>query len=324
MPYLHLPVQSGSDRILKAMNRKHDGAHYRAIVKRLRAARPDIALSTDFIVGFPGETEKDFEDTLALVRDVGFASAYSFKYSPRPGTPAAGMNGQIEEPAKTERLARLQALITEQQHAFNAGMVGRTLPILVTGAGRRPGQMHGRSPYQQGVHFADASARAGDIVAVRIDTASHSSLAGVAARHGGRVSNDTDLVRVIDIPDAGVAQAIFGPLHRHLAHIQEAFRDANAPRGTPAYRVTLDAQGDRLTVRARRRWRRRSRARATHHRLAHRLGAPKRPRSRRRSAGGDFVLRGPAREPRPDDIAARRRTYAAHAAPSPLCRSVAR
>jgi tRNA-2-methylthio-N6-dimethylallyladenosine synthase len=179
MPYLHLPVQSGSDRILKAMNRKHDGAHYRAIVKRLRAARPDIALSTDFIVGFPGETEKDFEDTLALVRDVGFASAYSFKYSPRPGTPAAGMNGQIEEPAKTERLERLQALITKQQHAFNASMVGRTLPILVTGAGRRPGQMHGRSPYQQGVHFADASARAGDVVAVRIDTASHSSLAGV-------------------------------------------------------------------------------------------------------------------------------------------------
>ncbi|GAM97209.1 tRNA-i(6)A37 methylthiotransferase [alpha proteobacterium U9-1i] len=178
MPYLHLPVQSGSDRILKAMNRKHDGAHYRGIIERLRAARPDIALSSDFIVGFPGETEKDFDATLALVRDIGFAAAYSFKYSPRPGTPASGMGSQIDEAVKTERLSRLTALLSEQQRAFNASMVGRALPILVTGRGRRPGQMQGRSPYQQGVHFADTSARPGDVVSVGIDAATQGSLSG--------------------------------------------------------------------------------------------------------------------------------------------------
>ncbi len=178
MPYLHLPVQSGSDRILKAMNRKHDGAHYRGIVERLRATRPDIALSTDIIVGFPGETEKDFEATMQLVRDVTFASAYSFKYSPRPGTPASGMGAQIDEAVKTERLARLTALLSDQQRGFNASMVGRALPILVTGRGRKPGQMQGRSPYQQGVHFADTSSRPGDIVSVRIEAATQGSLSG--------------------------------------------------------------------------------------------------------------------------------------------------
>lgn len=178
MPYLHLPVQSGSDRILKAMNRKHDGAHYRGIVERLRATRPDIALSTDIIVGFPGETEKDFEATMQLVRDVTFASAYSFKYSPRPGTPASGMGAQIDEAVKAERLARLTALLSDQQRAFNASMVGRELPILVTGRGRKPGQMQGRSPYQQGVHFADTSSRPGDIVSVRIEAATQGSLSG--------------------------------------------------------------------------------------------------------------------------------------------------
>jgi tRNA-2-methylthio-N6-dimethylallyladenosine synthase len=181
MPYLHLPVQSGSDRILKAMNRKHDATHYRGIVERLRAARPDIALSTDFIVGFPGESERDFDATLALVRDIGFASAFSFKYSPRPGTPAAAMHGQVDESVKSERLARLQAALTEQQRGFNAAQVGRILPVLVTGEGRKPGQKHGRSPYLQAVHFEDSSARNGEIVAVRIMSASQNSLAGARA-----------------------------------------------------------------------------------------------------------------------------------------------
>jgi tRNA-2-methylthio-N6-dimethylallyladenosine synthase len=178
MPCLHLPVQSGSDRILKAMNRKHDGAFYRDIVARLRAARPDIALSTDFIVGFPGETEKEFEATLQLARDVQFASAFSFKYSPRPGTPAAAMMGQVSEEAKAERLARLQALLSEQQRAFNASQVGRVLPVLITGDGRKPGQKHGRSPYLQAVHFDDTRAQNGDVVDVRITAASQNSLAG--------------------------------------------------------------------------------------------------------------------------------------------------
>jgi tRNA-2-methylthio-N6-dimethylallyladenosine synthase len=178
MPYLHLPVQSGSDRILKAMNRKHDGAFYRDIVARLRAARPDIALSTDFIVGFPGETEKEFEATLELVRDMNFASAFSFKYSPRPGTPAAAMMGQVGDDVKAERLARLQALLSEQQRAFNASQVDRVLPVLVTGEGRKAGQKHGRSPYLQAVHFDDATARNGDIVPVRILAATQNSLAG--------------------------------------------------------------------------------------------------------------------------------------------------
>lgn len=181
MPYLHLPVQSGSDRILKAMNRKHDAAHYRDIVAHLRAARPDIALSTDFIVGFPGEAEKDFEATLQLARDMSFASAYSFKYSPRPGTPAAAMLAQVCEEAKAERLARLQGLINEQQRAFNASQIERVLPILVTGEGRKAGQKHGRSPYLQAVHFDDTQAQNGDIVPVRILAASQNSLAGARA-----------------------------------------------------------------------------------------------------------------------------------------------
>ncbi len=176
MPYLHLPVQAGSDRVLKAMNRKHDRAHYMRIVDKLRAARPDIALSTDFIVGFPGETEKDFEATMALARDVGFASAFSFKYSPRPGTPAAAMLGQIEEAVKAERLARLQDLLSAQQRAFNEAQIGRTLPVLVSGKGRKPGQKHGRTPYLQAAHFEDETAREGDIVSVRVTAASQNSL----------------------------------------------------------------------------------------------------------------------------------------------------
>jgi tRNA-2-methylthio-N6-dimethylallyladenosine synthase len=177
MPYLHLPVQSGSDRILKAMNRKHDAAFYRDIIARLRGARADVALSSDFIVGFPGETERDFEATIALVREVGFASAYSFKYSPRPGTPAAAMHGQVAEEVKAERLLRLQALLSEQQRAFNQAQVGCVLPVLVTGAGRRSGQMHGRTPYLQAVHF-ECAAAVGDVVDVRIIGASQNSLSG--------------------------------------------------------------------------------------------------------------------------------------------------
>jgi tRNA-2-methylthio-N6-dimethylallyladenosine synthase len=160
------------------MNRKHDGAFYRDIIARLRQVRPDIALSSDFIVGFPGEREQDFEETMQLVRDIGFASAYSFKYSPRPGTPAAAMLAQIPDAVKTERLLRLQALLWEQQAAFNTAQVGRVLPILVTGDGRRAGQKYGRSPYLQAVHFNDATAQNGDIVSVRIEAATQNSLAG--------------------------------------------------------------------------------------------------------------------------------------------------
>jgi tRNA-2-methylthio-N6-dimethylallyladenosine synthase len=178
MPYLHLPVQSGSDRILKAMNRKHDGAFYRDIITRLRAVRPDIALSTDIIVGFPGEREREFEETMQLVREITFASAYSFKYSSRPGTPAAAMMGQVSEEAKAERLAALLDLLSEQQRAFNQAQIERVLPVLVTGDGRRSGQKHGRTPYLQSVHFEDTKTQNGEIVPVRILAASQNSLTG--------------------------------------------------------------------------------------------------------------------------------------------------
>ncbi len=151
-PYLHLPVQSGSDAVLKAMNRSHSADDYLRVVEAVRAARPDIALSGDFIVGFPGESEADFEATLALVREVGYASAFSFKYSRRPGTPAAALARQVEEPVKEERLARLQGLLAEQQRAFNAALVGCTVDVLFEGKGRHPGQVVGRSPYLQAVH----------------------------------------------------------------------------------------------------------------------------------------------------------------------------
>ena len=147
MPFLHLPVQSGSDRMLAAMNRQHTADDYRRIVDRLRAARPDLALSSDFIVGYPGETEADFEATMALVRDIGFAQAYSFKYSPRPGTPAAGAPGQVPEADKDRRLQTLQALLREQQAEFNAGLRRPDAAVLFTGPGRHPGQIVGRSPY---------------------------------------------------------------------------------------------------------------------------------------------------------------------------------
>ncbi|MFO1210484.1 MAG: tRNA (N6-isopentenyl adenosine(37)-C2)-methylthiotransferase MiaB [Amaricoccus sp.] len=178
MPFLHLPVQAGSDRVLKAMNRRHKAADYLALVERIRAARPDIALSGDFIVGFPGETEADFEATLALVEAVGYAQAYSFAYSPRPGTPAAE-RAQVAAEVKAERLQRLQALLARQQAAFQAGLVGRTLPVLVEKPGRMPGQMAGRSPYLNAVHLEAPGEAAGTIVPVRIVASGTNSLAGV-------------------------------------------------------------------------------------------------------------------------------------------------
>jgi tRNA-2-methylthio-N6-dimethylallyladenosine synthase len=176
MPYLHLPVQSGSDRILEAMNRGHRTEDYRRKVARLRAARGDLALSSDFIVGFPGETDRDFADTLALVTEIGFAQAYSFKFSARPGTPAAAMDAQVPEPVKAARLAALQALLAAQQAAFNQAQAGRVLPVLLEARGRKPGQLTGRSPYMQAVHLAAPARYLGQVVAARIDTAQANSL----------------------------------------------------------------------------------------------------------------------------------------------------
>ncbi len=179
MPFIHLPVQSGSDRILAAMNRKHTADDYRRIIDRLRAARPDLALSSDFIVGFPGESDQDFADTLRLVTDVGFAQAYSFKYSARPGTPAAGMDGrQVPEDMKDSRLQALQQLLNAQQVAFNEGLVGTVQPILFDRVGKKPGQLLGRSPFMQSVHAIAPSRLLGQVVDVRITGAHANSLGG--------------------------------------------------------------------------------------------------------------------------------------------------
>ena len=177
MPYLHLPVQAGSDRVLKAMNRAHTADSYLRLIERIRAARPDIALSGDFIVGFPGEREADFEATLALVREARYAGAFSFKYSRRPGTPASAMPGQVDEAVKEERLARLQALLDEQQSAFNLAQEGRILPVLFERPGRRDGQVVGRSPYLQPVHMEGPESLIGRITPVRIAKANRGSLA---------------------------------------------------------------------------------------------------------------------------------------------------
>jgi tRNA-2-methylthio-N6-dimethylallyladenosine synthase len=179
MPYLHLPVQAGSDRILKAMNRDHTAESYVKLIEKIRAARPDIAMSGDFIVGFPGERDGDFEKTLDLVREVGFASAFSFKYSRRPGTPASAMPGQVEEDVKAERLERLNQLLDDQQRAFNAAQVGKVLPVLFEKPGRHPGQIVGRSPYLQAVHCEGGEQLIGKIVPVRIESAAKMSLGGV-------------------------------------------------------------------------------------------------------------------------------------------------
>ena len=178
MPYMHLPVQSGSDRVLKAMNRKHTAAEYIAIIDKLRAARSDIALSSDFIVGFPGETEKDFDDTLRLVETVGFAQCYSFKYSPRLGTPAAEHAHQVEEAVKEERLARLQALITSQQLSFNKSKLGQTLPVLFSREGKRDTQILGKTPYLQSVYVDNGLHLMNQLVDVTITGAYANSLKG--------------------------------------------------------------------------------------------------------------------------------------------------
>ena len=178
MPYLHLPVQSGSDRILAAMNRRHGADDYRRAVERLRAARPDLALSSDFIVGFPGESDRDFAETIRLVTDITYAQAYSFKYSPRPGTPAAGIEAQVPEALKSERLAMLQSLLNEQQAAYNRGFEGQTHKVLFERRGRRDGQIVGRSPYMQAVHVTAPERLIGEIAEVTIEQGQANSLAG--------------------------------------------------------------------------------------------------------------------------------------------------
>ena len=177
MPYLHLPVQSGSDRILKAMNRKHSAEHYLRLVERIRTARPDILLSSDFIVGFPGETDRDFQDTLDLIRAVGFGAAFSFKYSARPGTPAAEKPPVADDVADA-RLQELQALITRQQRHAQDAMVGQDVGVLYEKPGRLPGQMVGKSDHLHAVHVRDSNGRVGDLVRVRIVGAAANSLAG--------------------------------------------------------------------------------------------------------------------------------------------------
>jgi len=178
MPFLHLPVQSGNDRVLKAMNRNHTTESYLAVIERVYAARPDMAISGDFIVGFPGESEAEFEDTLRIVEQVGYASAYSFKYSPRPGTPAATMADQIAPEVMDERLQRLQSVINAQQMAFNTRHVGTRTQILLERRGRQPTQLIGKTPWFQSVHIADANAAIGDMIDVIIESAGPNSLAG--------------------------------------------------------------------------------------------------------------------------------------------------
>jgi tRNA-2-methylthio-N6-dimethylallyladenosine synthase len=185
MPFLHLPVQSGSDAILKAMNRGHTADDYRRIIERLRAVRPDIALSSDFITGFPGETDRDFAATMQLVRDVGFASAYSFRYSARPGTPGSLMPNKVPDAVAAERLHALQALLQEQSAAFNAAMVGRTVDVLFDRPGKHAGQLIGRSPWMQSVVVSDSGLAIGDAAPVTITAASANSLAGQPALPGG-------------------------------------------------------------------------------------------------------------------------------------------
>jgi tRNA-2-methylthio-N6-dimethylallyladenosine synthase len=184
MPYLHLPVQSGSDRILAAMNRRHRSEDYLRLVERIRAARPDIALSGDFIVGFPGETDADFDDTMRLVERVGYAACYSFKYSARPGTPAADLEGQVPEAVKSARLAALQDLLGRQEAAFSGSLVGRTIDVLFEKPGRLPGQVVGRSPYLQPVQVTAPASLIGGIAPVVVERTGPHSLFGRLAADG--------------------------------------------------------------------------------------------------------------------------------------------
>ena len=183
MPYLHLPIQSGSNRVLKAMNRGHTTEDYVKLVERLRKACPSIALTSDFIVGFPSETDKEFDETLDIIREVNYASAFSFKYSPRPGTPAAENTKQIPDDVKSERLLRLQNLLTAQQAAFNQTCVGLTLPVLIEKPGRQNGQMIGRSPYLQSVHLDIGNDTLGRIVSTKIIAVGPNSLSGQYANN---------------------------------------------------------------------------------------------------------------------------------------------
>ena len=181
MPYLHLPIQAGSNSVLRAMNRGHTYADYKTLIERIRKARPDIALSGDFIVGFAGETEADFQQTLKCVEEIGYCSSFSFKYSTRPGTPGASLPRQVPEDVKSERLKRLQDLLYTQQMAFNKSMIGKTLDVLVENGGRDNGQLFGRAPYLQGTHFDGPESLVGQIVPVLITEAGRNSLTGVMA-----------------------------------------------------------------------------------------------------------------------------------------------
>ncbi|MDP4796648.1 MAG: tRNA (N6-isopentenyl adenosine(37)-C2)-methylthiotransferase MiaB [Rhodospirillales bacterium] len=183
MPFLHLPVQSGSDKILKAMNRRHTSGDFRDIVERLRIAQPQLALSSDFIVGCPGETDADFNQTMALVRDIGFAQAYTFSYSQRPGTPAAEMDEQVPDQVKSDRLQALQAEVNRQQLAFNQSWVGHELQVLFDRQGGRDGQLIGRSPYMQSVHAELSETHIGEVITVMIDQAKPNSLSGIVRQH---------------------------------------------------------------------------------------------------------------------------------------------
>ncbi len=201
MPYLHLPAQSGSDRILAAMNRRYSADDYRRITDRLRAACPDLALSSDFIVGFPGETDEDFAATLRLVRDIGYAGAFSFKYSIRPGTPAGDAAGHVPEEVKRDRLEALQQVLRAQQEAFNHSRLGSVISVLLEGPGRKPGQLVGRSPWLQPVHLEagpghPGSPRPGDIVRVRITAVHPNSLGGELAEPGFAVPGAVDEQRI--------------------------------------------------------------------------------------------------------------------------------
>jgi len=179
MPYLHLPVQSGSDAVLEAMNRQHKADDYRRLIDRIRAARPDIAMTSDFIVGFPGESDADFEATLQLVRDIGYASAFSFKYSKRPGTPASTLRKQVAEDVKTARLDALQKLLLAQQYAFDDSRIGKVLPVLFEKSARDAGQLMGRTPYLQPVHVVADTALIGTVADVKIERRTANSLHGV-------------------------------------------------------------------------------------------------------------------------------------------------
>jgi len=181
MPYLHLPVQSGSDSVLEAMNRQHSADDYRRMIERVRAARPDIALTSDFIVGFPGESDADFEATSRLVRDIGYATAFSFKYSKRPGTPAASLRKQIPEDVKTTRLDVLQKLLLAQQYTFDDSLLGKVLPVLFEKSAREVGQIMGRTPFSQPVHVQAPAALIGSVADVKIARRTANSLHGTLA-----------------------------------------------------------------------------------------------------------------------------------------------